>query len=156
MAALISKETTQEASKGSPIQEMKSLPATTRDFKRLHKGNKYNAKRTEYNGRTFDSKGEAARAAELDLMLKNGLISDLNFQPDYRLTDAAIRYRADFSYIRDGKLYAEDFKGVETDRFKMIKKLWLYYGPVTLLIYDKSGFREKIDPRTITTEQQKK
>lgn len=40
------------------------------------KRSKYNARRTEYNGRTYDSAAEAAYAAELDLKKKAGLIRE--------------------------------------------------------------------------------
>ena len=43
-------------------------------------GNKYNAKKTEYNGRSFDSKLEASHAMELEMMKKAGKIKDYECQ----------------------------------------------------------------------------
>lgn len=100
---------------------------------------KFGAKRTTIGARTYDSKGEAYRASQLALLQRAGEISDLQHQVTFRLTDAEITYRADFTYTEKGRLVAEDFKGVETERFRIIKKLWEYYGPCLLRITKRSG-----------------
>ena len=38
--------------------------------KEYYRANKYGAKKTEYNGRKYDSKFEASVAADLDIRLK--------------------------------------------------------------------------------------
>jgi hypothetical protein len=48
-------------------------------------GNKYGAKRTEYNGRTFDSKKEAAYAQQLDLCRKAANPSDRVTGVEYQI-----------------------------------------------------------------------
>ena len=79
------------------------------------KQNKYHNTPTERiadNGKTikFDSQKEARRFDELMLLLQTGAIKDLKLQPQYTLQEAyttpegnrvqAIRYQADFSYMR--------------------------------------------------------
>lgn len=47
--------------------------------------NKYNAKKVEIDGITFDSKKEAARYCDLKLMQRAGEIRDLQLQVEYEL-----------------------------------------------------------------------
>lgn len=108
------------------------------------RSSKYGAKRTTIGARTFDSKGEAYRASQLAILERAGKLSDLQHQVTFRLTDAAIGYRADFTYQENGRLVAEDFKGVETERFRMIKKLWAHYGPCLLRITKRKGARVSV------------
>ena len=108
--------------------------------------NKYGAIRTRDPldvSRSFDSQGEAARAATLRLLERAGEISNLQFQVTFHLTEASITYRADFVYVEKGRTVAEDFKGVETERFHMICKLWRFYGPCLLRVTKRhrKGFR---------------
>lgn len=100
---------------------------------------KFGAKRTTIGARTYDSAGEAYRAGQLALLERAGEISDLQHQVTFKLTDAAITYRADFTYTERGRMVAEDFKGVETERFRIIKKLWAHYGPCLLRITKRKG-----------------
>ncbi len=96
--------------------------------------NKYRNRKTIVDGITFDSKAEARRYVELKLMEDTGHIKDLKLQPKFELqekyknnkgqTVRAITYKADFSYIENGKLIVEDVKGVETKEFKLKKKLF--------------------------------
>ena len=108
--------------------------------------NKYGAIRTRDPldaARSFDSQGEAARANCLRLLQRGGEISDLQFQVTFRLTEAGIGYRADFVYVEKGRTVAEDFKGVETERFRLICRLWRFYGPCLLRVTKRhrGGFR---------------
>jgi hypothetical protein len=97
---------------------------------------KYHAQRTEYNGRSYPSKAQANRAAELDLMVKDKQIypylEEVTFQlgPDFR-------YRADFVVVNRSRpnmwpLWAEDVKGFATPRFKTAIKMWRKYGAFPL------------------------
>ena len=95
---------------------------------------KYNAKRLFRDGRVWDSTGEYERYAQLKLIAFAGEISELECQPTYELTRARIKYRADYTYIENGRRISEDFKGVRTPRFNIICKLWRYYGPHLLRI----------------------
>lgn len=72
----------------------------------------------------FDSKKEARRYDALLVLLAAGAIAELKIQPEFTLTEAyttpdgervrAWRYRADFSYKRDGVLIVEDVKSSAT------------------------------------------
>lgn len=96
---------------------------------------KYGNRRTSVNGITFDSAAEAGRYRELLLRLRAGDIQNLKLQPQFTLQEGfktidgeIVRptvYRADFSYIEDGRTVVEDVKGVETDVFKLKAKLLL-------------------------------
>lgn len=109
---------------------------------------KYGAIRTTVDGITFDSKGEANRWCELKLLKLAGQIKDLVHQPVFQLQvrgpDHVVvigHYRADFSYMENGNLCVEDFKGVMTplSRWK-IKHTEAQYG-ITVRIIRSSGRR---------------
>jgi len=88
------------------------------------KKNKYGAQSAFCrNAHYHRSKGEAGRCDILHLMQHGQAISELKNQPTVKL-GITQKYRPDWTYIEDGKLIVEDFKGVEQDRFKMIKRLW--------------------------------
>ena len=114
---------------------------------------KYRAKKTEVDGIMFDSKKEAQRYQKLKLMEKAGVISNLNRQVKYELVPAqyingklverAVTYTSDFEYdelikarqrtvmVYDGasvigKHIVEDVKGVQTDVYKIKRKLMLH------------------------------
>ena len=97
---------------------------------------KYRNKKT----RGFDSAKEWRRNQELENMQRAGEISELNRQvpftlmPSYTIPDETtkqgfrtvreIRYVADFTYrLKNGKRIIEDVKGVQTDVFKIKRKL---------------------------------
>jgi len=143
------------------------LPTRTRsrtkrvniDIRRKRSGNKFGAVRT-YNaklGRNFDSKAESVRATQLSLMLRDPDAGDhsdgiahLEFQPKFKLTRAELSYTADFSYwdFSLGRFVVEDLKGCDTDRFRLIKKLWLHYAPDNLpLRVTYKDRTEWVDPK---------
>ena len=88
---------------------------------------KYGNKKTEYNGFTYDSKKEANRAQELDLLERAGEISDIERQVPFvcEVNGKKIcTYKADFRYKeKDGTVVVEDVKGVRTGVYKLKKKL---------------------------------
>ena len=90
--------------------------------------NKYFAKR-KYStlcGRWFASKKEAARGEELTLMEKGGLISNLQFQVRFVLSEhPRVTITIDFIYQEDGEQKYEDTKGVLTRDFRT-KLAWLH------------------------------
>lgn len=97
------------------------------------KKNKYHAKKTEVAGMVFDSKKEANRFMELQLLEKAGLISDLKRQVKFELipktaTERPCNYYADFVYTENCKLVAEDCKGYRTKEYLIKRKLmkWRY------------------------------
>jgi hypothetical protein len=89
--------------------------------------NKFNAKRTEVDGITFDSKKEAARYLQLKLLQKAGQIQDLELQPEYPMivnNRKVCSYRADFRYTENGKNIVEDTKGIRTAMYRLKAKLF--------------------------------
>lgn len=92
--------------------------------------NKYHAVRTCGYG----SKIESERAHELALLVRAGTISELHEQPRVFLTAAEISYRPDFCYVENGVIVWEEVKGVEGERWRIVKKLWKYYGPGPLRV----------------------
>lgn len=91
-------------------------------IKKVHGNNKYGAVKTQVDGITFDSKGEAGRYIELKAEESAGLIQDLRLQVRFPLVvrgdygTVEREYRADFVYIRDGQRVVEDYKGARSVR----------------------------------------
>ena len=85
--------------------------------------NKYGAVKTEYNGVKYDSKREANRAAQLDLMLRAGEILGWARQVQFVLP-GGVKHRVDFIVFHtDGTHHLEDAKGVDTPEGKRSRKL---------------------------------
>lgn len=85
---------------------------------------KYRNIKSELDGHIFDSKAEAHRYAELKLLQAAGEIAGFMLQPSF-LLEKGIRYRPDFLVCdKNGKVWVEDVKGVETRDFKLKKRLW--------------------------------
>ena len=101
--------------------------------------NKYHAKKTWMKGRVYDSKKEANRAFELEMLAKYGKIKNLQKQVPFVLQEGyvnkhgkkvrPITYIADFTYVEDGTLIVEDTKGFETEVFKIKRKMLEYKYP---------------------------
>lgn len=99
------------------------------------KYNKYGAHKTTIDGHTFDSAREAERYCELKVMAKAGVIKHLELQPSFPLQDGfeckgkkyrPIIYKADFAYTDEhGEYVVEDVKGMETDVFKLKRKMFI-------------------------------
>ena len=92
------------------------------------KASKYKNEKVEFNGRTFDSKREAKRAGELELLQKMGKISDLKYQVRFEVIPKqgkkrAAYYVADFTYVEAGQPIVEDAKGHRTREFILKSKL---------------------------------
>lgn len=97
--------------------------------------NKYRNKKVEIDGYTFDSRKEGDRYLELKLMLRAGVIKDLQMQVPFELIpkqqgERACTYKADFVYtdIATGKQVVEDVKSkaTKTPEYKIKKKLMLW------------------------------
>lgn len=95
---------------------------------------KYKAKAVESGGEHYQSKKEAARHAVLVREVAVGAIFDLHRHVTFKLaekvkqageerTTPALRYEADFVYVRDGRLVVEDVKGMRTRVYKMKRHL---------------------------------
>lgn len=98
---------------------------------------KYNNTKTEVDGIKFDSKKESIRYQELSMLEKVGVIQNLERQKRFQVVpktkdERAVFYIADFVYMQDGKLIAEDVKSDATrkDKTYIIKrKLFKYLYP---------------------------
>lgn len=97
---------------------------------------KYRNKKVTLDDIVFDSKKEARRYAELKLQQRAGVIDQLELQREFELVPAqraggkvverAVKYKADFVYIKDGQMVVEDTKGVKTKEYIIKRKLMLY------------------------------
>lgn len=117
--------------------------------------NKYGARKTVVDGITFDSKAEAKYYEHLKWLKQAKHIKDFSLQPRFLLQDSfekngetfrKIQYKADFEvHNLDGSVEIIDIKGVETEVFKIKRKLYekLYKAPLKVLAHDKTyGFIE--------------
>lgn len=91
--------------------------------------NKYGAKKTVLDGIRFDSKAEANFYATLKLREKAGEVSGVELQRPFALIgpdgEVITTYRSDFAFwdhIED-RFRVVDVKGVETDVFKLKRKM---------------------------------
>jgi hypothetical protein len=102
------------------------------------KHSKYGNKKITVNGKTFDSKKEYNRYCELRLLEKAGAISNLQTQVRYVLIPAQrgengkvierqCCYIADFTYLQNGEIIAEDTKGFRTPEYILKRKMMLYF-----------------------------
>ena len=96
---------------------------------------KYGNRKTTWNGVEYDSAKEARRAAELRLMQRAGIISDLREQVKFELipaqrrdgkTERPVNYIADFVYTENGETVVEDVKGMRTKEYIIKRKLMLW------------------------------
>lgn len=90
--------------------------------------NKFGNVWTPAGGRNFQSKWEAKRYLQLLHMQSKGLIHGLKPQRSFPLHapggEFICKYKADFTYMKNGRFIVEDAKGVETELFR-IKKAWM-------------------------------
>lgn len=109
------------------------------------KKNKYNARKVVVDGITFDSQKEAQFYCQLKLLKQAGEIRDFGIQEKFELLPSfekngckykPIIYIADFVIVNnDGTTEVVDIKGVETQVFKIKKKLFEYkYPDLTLKV----------------------
>jgi hypothetical protein len=98
-------------------------------FARKPSRNKYNAKKTVVGDIKFDSRKEANRWMELQLLERGGEISDLQRQvkvelmgqhrPLYTRTGRKMKLTFDFAYIDNGVQVFEDAKGYPTRDYEV-------------------------------------
>lgn len=91
------------------------------------KSNKFHARRTEANGRTYDSKKEARYAGDLEMRRRAGEVAAFIPQVSLPLApNSGRRYIADFLVLKPGwEKYAEfiDVKGKDTTASKLKRDL---------------------------------
>lgn len=105
---------------------------------------KYNAKRTEIDGITFDSKVEGEYYLHLKQQQEEGKLKEFRLQPSFILLDGYFKgerwirpiiYVADFEVIfPDGTKEIVDVKGFETADFKIKRKLFEKKYPYSLTL----------------------
>jgi hypothetical protein len=98
-------------------------------FARRPSKNKYGAKKTQVGDVKFDSKKEAIRWVELQLLERGREISDLQrqvkveligqYRPLYTRTGRKMKLTFDFAYIEDGVHVYEDAKGMPTRDYEV-------------------------------------
>ncbi|MGE4197648.1 MAG: DUF1064 domain-containing protein [Phycisphaerales bacterium] len=111
------------------------------------KPSKYRNQRTEHDGILYDSRKEAKRAQELDLLKQAGQIRGWTRQVKFRLGCPENVCVIDFLvFATDGTVWAEDTKGKETSKFVRDKKLWRRYGPCPLHVLKGRRDSYVIDP----------
>ncbi|MEZ9708733.1 DUF1064 domain-containing protein [Vibrio breoganii] len=120
-----------------------STHAQTKQDKKPNRNGKYNASKVVTNDRTYDSKLEAKRAHDLEMLQMCNEISDLKFQVSFDLqvnSSPICKYIADFTYLdKHGNYIVEDAKGAETAIYKLKKKLMLACHGIKIFEY-KKGF----------------
>jgi len=108
----------------------------------LTKGNKFSAEA----GEGFPSKLEGAVHQMLLLRERAKEIRNIQRQVRVELTKSAIATKVDFSFEESPlweTVYCEA-KGVATERWQLLRKLWAHYGPGKLEIWGGSHHRPKI------------
>ncbi len=125
---------------------------------RVGKSNKYGAKRTEMNGKIYDSKFEATVAAELELEKRAGQIKD--YETQYKIEGWVYdergnkafpyKHKVDFRvHHLDGSFELREAKGIETDDYKWRRKIlehvWLPAHPdhTYVVVFQKKQRRKK-------------
>lgn len=106
-----------------------------------------NVKRSRDGARSFGSKGERDRGAELEIMQQAGLIRDLRYQVQFNFVHNGITvdtYKADFVYwdVKNQRQVVEDFKSnlISRDYLRHRKMMRAFYG---INIYE-SGRRDRV------------
>jgi len=103
--------------------------------------------RTKYGNKKtagYDSKREAARAKELKFLCLAGEISDLREQvafdliprqlgSDGKVAERAVKYIADFVYLRAGVQVVEDCKGFRTPDYIIKRKLMRHVHKIAIM-----------------------
>ncbi len=108
------------------------------------KKNKFNAKRTTRPGRAGRSFASGLEALVFDHFYKLKLLGEVEEivqQPRVFLTRAEISYHPDLAIKpKGGALFWVEAKGVEGERWRIVRKLWTVYGPGKLEVW-KAGKR---------------
>ena len=113
--------------------------------------NKYNAKKIEIDGHTFDSILEGRYYEHLLDLMNDGVVESFEMKKSYTLLDKfphpktgktvrAIKYTPDFEVIyTDGHVEVVDTKGMKTRDFVMRCKMFMfrYQIPLVIIAWDR-------------------
>lgn len=99
---------------------------------------KFGAKRTQAStGRTYSSKIEAKYAERLELLKASGELLFYLEQVNFHLP-GGINFRPDFmEFYASGEVVVTEVKGLETDAWKVRRKLFEATYPITLNVVKK-------------------
>lgn len=134
---------------------VKDLPKLQRKRHKFGVGQDATAKaRRTFKGVLYASHIECLRAIEHDMLSKSSKHGYWwTRQVPFWLGDGGFKYIADFLVWNqvNGNLWVEDVKGVKTERYKDIEKMWAAYGelPLRILGYKNRRFhiRDVISPK---------
>lgn len=102
------------------------------------RASKWRAKPVTIDGVRYASRTEARWICGRLLEVRAGVLKSVTLQPRYQLGDIA--YRADAEVLdAQGNLWAEEVKGIETERFRLVRRLWPKYGPWPLHVIKRRG-----------------
>jgi hypothetical protein len=127
------------------IEEFRKLQKAIPKPEKVKRVNKYGAEMTKYNDRTYHSKGEANYAKKLDFRKKIGEIKEII--PQYKIEiningihicNWFVDFRVEFP---NGKIEFHEYKGAETETFKIKHRLAkaMYPNYKFIVIKDKSN-----------------
>lgn len=119
-------------------RKSRGLKAVEKSVNLSEKKHKYRAERAIFEGIVFDSKKEAKRFGELQLLEAHGAIENLESNAErikkklpkirYELIKRngnREHYEPDFEYLENGQKIVEDSKGYKTEVYKRKKRLML-------------------------------
>lgn len=123
-------------SKAEVVQSLYPLDNMIISMNEMECKMKYHNKKCFFDGRIYDSKLEARRSAELDLLVRAGKIRALERQKSFVLQEGYINnkgqkirpitYVADFCYwdVDEDCMVVEDAKGFANEVYKIKKKMF--------------------------------
>lgn len=116
------------------------------------KNNKYGNRKAIRGDKKFGSEGEAQCYDYLKLLELGGELTVEKLQDNVYLTAARILYKADFrTKNARGETVWVEFKGCETDTWRIKRRLWKHYGPGKLMVYKllkgRITHHETIEPK---------
>lgn len=111
------------------------------------------SQRLQLDGRSFASKLEAATWQILRMEEKAGMIRDLRTQDNVLLTEARIRIIPDFAFfdVQLGCPAWAEAKGFRTEVWMLKKRLWKFYGPGPMRIYEGRHTNPKLTEVLVPT-----
>ena len=113
------------------------------------KKNKYNAKKTIYNGIKFDSQFELKCWIYLEELVKEGKINNLQRQVKFEIIPAnsvyrAVNYVADFTFYAGDKYIVADAKGLVLPEFRLKQKIFFDKYKNQIYVFKKLSDIDKI------------
>lgn len=127
-------------------------------MKHYARESKFKSERIQYQGRSFASKGEAGLFQYLKALEAKGELKIVALQPNVTLSPFKIKMIPDFlvRYLNSEELVYVEYKGFETDVYKIKREIWKVIGPGKLVVYKGYGsgltITETIIPQGLVIE----